>query len=177
MLTFNFLCADGMSTPKPTGSTTPRARSTSRVRFDLGANEAHSPEVARRKKSRSRDRDRPRDREQQGSDSEGAERQHKHHHHGSGRRKKHRRHDHEEDGEELMHDQYDRPPSSATRGRRGDEDDSDGTVEMPRRFDDNGNSKEGGGGLEDLLGGLASKFLGGGDEGEEGRSGRRRHRH
>lgn len=77
-----------------------------------------------------------------------------------------------------MNDKYDRPPSGAPR-----DDESDGTIELPERFDEHGNRKEGGhtDPLEAILGGLASKFLGGGGGGggdeEEGRSGRRRHRH
>ena len=84
-----------------------------------------------------------------------------------------------------MNDKYERPPSSSTgrsgRGsRRDDDEESEGTIELPSRFDEHGNRKaEGGDGLEALLGGLASKFLGGGgEEGDDGaRSGRRRHRH
>jgi hypothetical protein len=80
-----------------------------------------------------------------------------------------------------MNDKYDRPPSSAASGSGGrrrdrDEEGSDGTVELPERFDEQGNRKpEGGAALEQLLGNLASRFLGGDDD--EGRSGRRRSRH
>jgi hypothetical protein len=66
-----------------------------------------------------------------------------------------------------MHDKYERPP---------DDNDSNATEELPDRFDADGNRKpERSDPLEQLIGNLASRFLGGGEEEERG--GRRRHRH
>lgn len=145
----------------------PRARSTSRVRFNLDANEAHSPEAVRRRSRRTSTRD---DRERESwSDSETTKRKHR-------RRRKH-----------SSHDDHGRGHSSNRDANAGDEEDSDGTVEMPARFDRHGNKiDETPDSLQALLGGLASKFFsgeegsggGGGGGGErDGRSGRRRHRH
>lgn len=129
-----------------------RARSTSRVRFNLDANEAHSPETARRRSTKQEDRY---------SDSETTKRRH--------RRRKSKR-DSKNHGGDLMNDTYERPPSGATH-----DDDSDRTVELPERFDKHGNKiAETPDTLQDLLGNLASRFLGGDDD---SRSGRRRHRH
>jgi len=171
------------------GVTTPRARSSSRVRFNLDANEAHSPELSKKAPARSSGSG-----EESGGERKGRRRKSKRHR-DDGEHREHRsdrehderrehRSDHrssrdlrdERDGHrdspQLMHDKYDRPPSSAPR-----DDESDGTIELPERFDKNGNPK-GGDALETLLGSLASKFLGGGGGGgaeeEEGRGGRRR---
>ena len=141
---------------------TPRARSMSRVRFDLGANEMHSPEAAKKKAT-----------DERFSDSEvTGDRKRRH------RRRKHRG-ESSRDSPQLMNDKYERPPSGVHR-----DDESDGTVELPERFDENGNRKgESSDPLEQLIGNLASRFLGGGGGGEEqggdrdSRSGRRRHRH
>lgn len=130
------------------------------MRFNLDANEAHSPETARRRSAR------------QGesySDGESSKRRHR-------RRKKHD----SKDSGGLMHDKYERPPSGTT---NDEGEDSDGTVEMPARFDKHGNKiVETPDTLQTLLGTLASRFLGGDDDAGErdsrdGRSGRRRHRH
>ena len=139
---------------------TPRARSTSRVRFDLDANEAHSPEKARKAAK-----------EERHSDSETT---------GDRKRRHRRRKHHGEDrpSSTLMNDPYERG------ARRDDDNNSEGTVELPERFDEHGNRKAGGGEsnpLEQILGSLASRFMGG-DEQEhsserDSRSGRRRHRH
>lgn len=153
----------------------PRERSQSRVRFNLDANEAHSPEATRKRSNRDYFE------KENLSDSETAKPEHRHRH-------RHRRHrTHGQDGNES-HDG--RRHSEATHSNRNDEDenDSDGTVEMPARFDRHGNKiAETPDSLQTLLGSLASKFLGGeeGGQGEErrgsgggdGRSGRRRHRH
>lgn len=139
---------------------TPRARSSSRVRFNLDANTAHSPETPKK---------RP---EQRFSDTETSGDKKKRH-----RRKKHRdRGERDRGGEasrdspQLMNDKYERAPK---------DDDSDDTEELPDRFDEHGNKKaESGDPLEHLLGNLASRFLGGGGNDEsDSRSGRRRHRH
>lgn len=144
------------------GLRTPRARSTSRVRFNLGANTALSP-------------DKPRDQDNRHSDTENsADRKQRRRH-----RRRHR-HDDDDDGEQrsssnrdstgLMHDPYDRDRSSRHESDR-DSRVSDATVDMPERFDEQGNRREQGAGedLQDLLGGLASKFLGGGGGGGAGR--------
>lgn len=152
------------------GVSTPRARSTSRVRFDLSSNTEHSPETSRKSAQRSTDTD---DR-----DSKDGERKHRR------RRKKHRSHgdgDEPRDSPRLMHDKYEHDPKDS---------DSDGTVDLPPRFDEQGNRAaegpgdhlsdkinellSGRGGLGGLLGGL----LGNEDHGnDDGRSGRRRSRH
>lgn len=68
-----------------------------------------------------------------------------------------------------MNDKYERAP---------DDNDSDVTEDLPDRFDEHGNRKpEKSDPLEQLIGNLASKFLGGGDGDDDSRSGRRRHRH
>ena len=149
------------------GVSTPRARSSSRVRFNLDKNEYNSPEAPKK---------RP---EERFSDSETNKDQKRRH-----RRRKHRDRDDDRskgkeregshrDSPQLMNDKYDRAPR---------DDASDVTEDLPDRFDEKGNRKGEGGGsgdpLEALLGGLASKFLGGGGGSEDGeRHGRRRHRH
>lgn len=75
-----------------------------------------------------------------------------------------------------MNDKYEHPPRSSTdEGGR-----SDGTEDLPERFDSKGNKKSEDP-LNDLISGLASRFLGGqqqggGEEEDDGRRGRR-HRH
>ena len=136
----------------------PRARSTSHVRFNPRV-EAHSPEETRRSK--------PEDRY---SDTEVADDRKRRH-----RRRKKR--DSKHSSGDLMNDKYERPPSGS---HYADDDDgygSDGTIEMPRRFDKHGNKiGEGDDALQNLLGGLASRFFSGGGD-DDSRGGRRRHRH
>lgn len=153
MLTFCF--ADGMSTP--------RQRSSSRVRFDLGSNTAHSPDASRRKDDAKRgDPDNDRHSEPETSDN-----------------RKHRRRKRKGKDREREHQtSRDRSPSE----------NSDGTIELPARFDEQGNRKH-----EDPLaqkinelingqggaGGLFKTLLGGGKDAggdDEGRSSRRRSR-
>lgn len=81
-----------------------------------------------------------------------------------------------------MNDKYERPPRSTTTddGDRGD--DSDATETLPDRFDSKGNKKGEQDSLNELISGLASRFLGsqqqqGGGEGEEDERRGRRHRH
>jgi hypothetical protein len=150
--------ADGMSTPRA-----PRSRSQSRVRFNLDANETHSPE-ARRSDERHTDTESSSDRKHR-------------------RNRKRREDGRSRDGGDghrshgLMHDKYEGEPES----------DSDGTIELPDRFDEHGNRKPerdplaeglnrilGDVGFGDILGRLAG---GTHDDDEGGRSGRRRHRH
>ncbi|KAK3718066.1 hypothetical protein LTR37_005492, partial [Vermiconidia calcicola] len=165
---------DGVNTP-----TSPRARSSSRVRFDLGANEMHSPESSRKKAATT---------EERVSDPEtNGDRKRRHRHSKRKHRDRDRDRDREGDRESslgLVRDKYDRPPS----GSGADNDrNSDGTVDLPERFDEHGNRKQegagGGDALEQILGGLASRFLGGGgggggdDDRGSDRSARRRHRH
>lgn len=164
------------------GLATPRARSSSRVRFDLGANEAHSPEA-------------PKKSTRQDDETDGGDRHRRHRHsdkrssrHQHRERSRSRDRDRDRDSTSLMNDKYERPPSSAAgpsgsgksrrRDRDDDEEESEGTVDLPERFDEHGNPKaESGDALQQLLGNLASRFLGGDGEEEEGRSGRRRSRH
>lgn len=66
-----------------------------------------------------------------------------------------------------MNDKYERAPN---------DNDSDATEELPPRFDEHGNRRpERSDPLEQLIGNLTSRFLGGGENEERG--GRRRHRH
>ena len=136
------------------GVSTPRARSSSRVRFNLDANQYNSPEQSKKRV------------EERFSDSETHDDRKRRH-----RKRKHRRdEDGARDSPQLMHDQYERAPKDR-------DNESDSTEDLPERFDQNGNPKhQQGDPLELLLGGLASRFLGGGAE-EEERHGRRRHRH
>ena len=137
-----------------------RERSQSRVRWNLAANESISPEESRKENEERTDE----------SESTG-ERKH---------RRRHRRDEERLRGGEghrdspgLMHDKY--------------ESDSEGTVELPQRFDEHGNKKTdgdpladginkllGGSGLADLLGRLGG---GGQDDDDTSRGSRRRHRH
>ena len=87
------------------------------------------------------------------------------------RRRKHRDRGRDGDGAsrdsaQLMNDKYERAPR---------DNESDTTEDLPERFDKDGNPKHESDPIEQLLGGLASRFLGGGGEDEE-RHGRRRHR-
>jgi hypothetical protein len=149
------------------GVATPRARSTSRVRFDLGANEAHSPETPRKAQERFSDSETSGDRKRRHKHSKRSSRHHR-------ERSRDRESRHSTDSPQLMNDKYERPPRS--RRHRDDDEGSEGTIELPERFDEQGNRKaEGGDPLEQLLGGLASKFLGGGDD--DDRSSRRGRRH
>lgn len=163
-------CSDGVSTPRAE-----RSRSRSRVRFDLASNTEHSPEQQRKAKEA-----------QRSSDSEATG-------DGQHRRRRKRRSDRGGDEEkarpssQLMNDKYERGPA---------ESDSDGTVELPSRFDEHGNRVDGGGdqltntitqllgnaGIANLLGSLGGggrdRDGGGGRDRDDdgGRSGRRRHR-
>ncbi|KAK5114533.1 hypothetical protein LTR62_002468 [Meristemomyces frigidus] len=148
---------DGISTPRPS-----RSRSQSRVRFNLDANESISPETTRQSdESEAKSERRHRHRKRRGGISS--------EHHGAGDARR-------GDNSSLMHDQYERQPES----------DSEGTVELPPRFDKQGNRKTedpladglsrllGEGGLGDILGRLTGGR--GQDSDGGGRSGRRRHR-
>lgn len=146
------MCADSVRTP--------RARSTSRVRFNLDANELHSPEAPKR---------RPEERFSDTETSGDQKRRHRRRKHRDGN--KHRDRDRGEgtsrDSPQLMHDKYERPPN---------DNDSNATEELPDRFDEHGNRRpERSDPLEQLIGNLASRFLGSGEDEERG--GRRRHRH
>jgi len=147
-----------VSTPKQA-----RSRSQSRVRFDLDANTMHSPDSRRKT------------REERHSDSEtSGDRKHRRHRRKQGDRA--RDNDGQRDSPQLMHDNYERDP----------EEESDGTIELPERFDEHGNRKADDDplalGINRILGdaGLASileRLTGGGGHGDDsGRSGRRRHR-
>jgi len=178
---------------------TPRPRSSSRVRFDLESNIAHSPDSSRRKDDAKRDDPS----EQRHSDTETSDdRKHRRRHRKKGKERAHDDDDgdrprdrdrHRSDADDrkrgstgLMHDKYDR-------GRAEDE---DSVIDLPDRFDKHGNPKpedplaakindllSGRGGGGDLIKTLAEGFLGGGgstsdnhggaDE-EEGRRRRRR---
>lgn len=155
-----FASADGLSTP--------RQRSSSRVRFDLGSNTAHSPDASRRKDDAKRGPDYDRHSDTETSD----DRKHRR------RKRKGKERDRDRDGRHQTTSARDRSPSE----------DSDGTIELPDRFDEQGNRKH-----EDPLaqkinelingqggaGGLFKALLGGGNDGgsgDEGRSSRRRSR-
>lgn len=154
---------------------TPRQRSSSRVRFDLESNTAHFPDASRRKDDAKRD-DPGADRH---SDTETSD------------DRKHRRR--KRKGKERNRDdpQQKRDRQQASRDRSPSED-SDGTIDLPARFDDQGNRKHedplaqkindlingqgGAGGIfKALLGGGSDTGGGGGGE-DEGRSSRRRSR-
>ncbi|TKA78877.1 hypothetical protein B0A55_03806 [Friedmanniomyces simplex] len=150
---------DGVSKPK-----LQRERSQSRVRFNLDANEAISPEASRKGND-----ERHTDSESKNDD-----------------RKHHRRRRRGEDERGRGGDGHRDSPGS-TRDKYERESESDGTVELPERFDEQGNKKPdgdpladgitkllGGAGFADLLGRLGG---GGGQDEDSGRSGRRRHRH
>ncbi len=152
--------ADGVITPRQA-----RSRSQSRVRFNLYANQAISPEASRKGINDERHTD---------SESKGDDRHHRRRRRGGDERGR---------GGDGHRD----PPGSTRDPRYERENDSDNTVELPERFDEQGNRKPdgdpladgitkflGGTGFADLLGRLGGG--GGGDEEDNGRSGRRRHR-
>lgn len=152
---------------------TPRQRSSSRVKFDLGSNTAHSPDASRRKDDAKRgDPDTDRHSDSETSDD-----------------RKHRRR--KRKGKERVRDTHHyRNDQRAPRDHSPSED-SDGTIELPDRFDEQGNRKHedplaqkinelingqgGAGGLfKALLGGGNDAGGGGGDDDE--RPSRRRSR-
>ncbi|KAK1050734.1 hypothetical protein LTR74_016958 [Friedmanniomyces endolithicus] len=152
--------ADGLITPRQA-----RSRSQSRVRFNLDANQAISPEASRKGINDERHTD---------SESKGDDRHHRRRRRGGDERGR---------GGDGHRDS----PGSTRDPRYERENDSDNTVELPERFDEQGNRKPdgdpladgitrflGGTGFADLLGRLGGG--GGGDEEDTGRSGRRRHR-
>lgn len=183
------MSADGVSTP--------RARSTSRVRFDLDSNVAHSPEATRRKDDAKRgdpselreidiEQSDERKHRRRSKRSKGKERERDGHY-------SHR--DEGEDRERRGHDRDRNRDRERERDRGDNDDDSDGTVDLPDRFDENGNRKPedplaqkinellgGQGGAGNLFKGLMGGLLGGqgggggGEDSDEGRSSRRRHR-
>ena len=135
------------------------------MRFDLDSNTLHTlhPPDASRKA------------QEDGGDGgeEGGEKKHRRRRRKRGTEEKEKaRH---RDSPQLMHDKYDRAP---------EEEDSDGTVELPPRFDERGEPKQGdplADKINDLLGGsglgnILGRVLGGESEDDGGRSGRRRHR-
>lgn len=117
-----------------TGSSTPRARSTSRVRFDLGSNVAHSPDDSRHHRQLSTDDSGGRSRDRDGPNDE----------HRTGRSRNRR------PSSTLMNDPYERRTSGS---------DSDETVDLPARFDEHGNRKPDTGG-HDLAARLSEMFGG-----------------
>ncbi|KAK1025399.1 hypothetical protein LTR33_017749 [Friedmanniomyces endolithicus] len=152
--------ADGVITPRQA-----RSRSQSRVRFNLDANQAISPEASRKGINDERQID---------SESKSDDRHHRRRRRGGDERGR---------GGDGHRDS----PGSTRDTRYDRETDSDNTVELPERFDEQGNRKPdgdpladgitkflGGAGFADLLGRLGGG--GGGDEEDTGRSGRRRHR-
>ncbi|KAK0829138.1 hypothetical protein LTR03_016350 [Friedmanniomyces endolithicus] len=152
--------ADGVITPRQA-----RSRSQSRVRFNLDANQAISPEASRKGINDERQID---------SESKSDDRHHRRRRRGGDERGR---------GGDGHRDS----PGSTRDTRYDRETDSDNTVELPERFDEQGNRKPdgdpladgitkflGGAGFADLLGRLGGG--GGGDEEDTGRSGMRRHR-
>ncbi|KAK5137149.1 hypothetical protein LTR08_000654 [Meristemomyces frigidus] len=150
---------DGVTTPRAE-----RSRSRSRVRFDLASNTEHFDETQRKVKEEVEE-----ERQSEGGEANG-ERKHR-------RRKKNHG---ARPSSQLMNDKYDREPR---------ESDSDGTVDLPSRFDEHGNrADEGGDQLTSTINNLLGQAgftnflnsLGGGGAGadneDDGRSGRRRHR-
>lgn len=149
------------------------------MKFDLGSNTTHSPDASRRKDDAKRSD--PSDKTN--SDTETSDNR-KH------RRRKRKGKDREEsrrDDPDLMHDPHER------RSRDDRDNDSDGTVDLPPRFDEQGNRKPGEDDLaakiNDLLSGkggaggifksIAGEFLGGqggGGESDGESKSRRRHR-
>jgi len=146
----------------------PRSRSHSRVRFDLEQNVEHSPE-ARRSKGKERVVE-----DRHGGGDDGNDRGHRHHRpgdeYGGSDRGRHR------PSSQLMNDKYDREPKDS---------DSEGTVELPARFDERGNRMpEGADPLAQAINGLLGSsaladFFAGRSrrDDDDGRSGRHRHRH
>ncbi|KAF2174156.1 hypothetical protein M409DRAFT_49023 [Zasmidium cellare ATCC 36951] len=176
--------ADGLSTP--------RQRSTSRVRFDLDSNVAHSPEASRRKDDAKRgDPSEPRQSDTETSD----DRKHRRRSKRKGKeRERDSHHSHRDEGDDHERRSHDRE-RNRERDRGDKDDDSDDTVDLPDRFDENGNRKAedplaqkinellgGQGGAGNLFKGLVGGLLGGqgggggGEDDDEGRSSRRRHR-
>lgn len=111
-----YILADGLISPKAV--TPPRTRSNSRVRFDLDSNVEH-PHEMRERRAGSRDR-------RSYSDSEDTVMPSRH----DTRTRRRRRE--RDPASQLFNDKYDRSPHDS---------DSDGTVELPRRFDEHGNRK------------------------------------
>jgi len=156
---------------------TPRQRSSSRVRFDLESNTAHFPDASRRKDDAKRD-DPGNDRH---SDTETSD-DRKH------RRKKRKGKDQERERDDP-HQQRDRQQASRD---RSPSEESDGTIDLPARFDEQGNRKHedplaqkinelingqgGAGGIFKALLGGGGQDAGGGGGTDEGRSSRRRSR-
>ncbi|KXT04074.1 hypothetical protein AC578_4954 [Pseudocercospora eumusae] len=161
------------------GVATRRPRSTSRVRFDLESNIAHSPDASRRKDDAKRDD--PRD-ERRSSDNEDGKRRHRGRRHrdkgkereGDSRGDREDRRGGKRDSTGLMHDKYDREP----------DEDSEATIDLPDRFDEQGNRKaedplaekindllSGKGGAGNIFKSLAEGFLGGEQHGSGGGGG------
>ncbi|KAI7209978.1 hypothetical protein KC333_g8471 [Hortaea werneckii] len=174
--------ADGVEAPPRPPPQQQRERSQSRVRFNLDNNTEHSPETRRK----NHNRDMQKEGYQDGS--------------GTGRtkqkrsRRRERDDHHESDGE--TNERSRRKPSSSSKSRkdrheREERDDdvssSDGTVELPPRFDKHGDRLNDD---DDPLANTLHKFLGqagftdflnhlggGNDENDDRRAGRHRHRH
>ena len=133
------------------------------MRFDLGANTTHSPEQRRRQLDGG-DRTTT-DTSRNSSERAGRARRRPAEERGRPPRRRH--------STGLMHDKYDDPPGS----------DSEGTVELPPRFDENGNRRPENDALAESLNKLLSEvgfteLLGrlAGDDAGRGRGDRRRRR-
>ncbi|KAI7348147.1 hypothetical protein KC354_g13706 [Hortaea werneckii] len=175
--------ADGVETPpRPPPPQQQRERSQSRVRFNLDNNTEHSPETRRKTHNRVMQKEGY-------QDSSGTSRTKKK------RSRRRERDDHyESDGE--TNERSRRRPSSSSKSKkdkheREERDDdvpsSDGTVELPPRFDKHGDRLNDD---DDPLANTLHKFLGqagftdflnhlggGNDENDDRRGGRHRHRH
>lgn len=172
--------ADGVETPaRPPQQQ--RERSQSRVRFNLDNNTEHSPETRRKNHTR--------DNQKHGHENSSETSRTK-----KKRSRRHERDDHyESDGE--TNERSRRKPSSSSKSRKDnnerekpddDESSSDGTVELPPRFDKHGDRLND----DDPLATTLNKFLGqagftdflshlggGNNENDDRRGGRHRHRH
>lgn len=113
------LSPDGVNPPTPTPPP-PRGRSTSRVRFDLDSN-VNYPDTSSARRAGSGSR-----RSYSDSEETLSPRRHRH--------RQPRRRTRRDPSSQLFNDKYDRPPDAA-------DSESDGTVDLPPRFDENGNRK------------------------------------
>jgi len=189
-LSLLYRCSRGVlltSVPAADGLRTPRARSSSRVRFDLGSNVAFSPEDPRRQSTsgeqseRSSDKQGHQRRRSRSGDRSGRDRQPATDDDSQDDRRSRRRRRRKDPASQLFNDKYDRPPS-------GNHSDSEETVELPPRFDEQGNKTPEGDNfaekIQDMLTGKGMagqlfKGLMGGEESDGGKgssSGRRRRR-
>jgi len=141
---------------------TPRARSLSRVRFNL---DDRSDDATRKKENTrsKRSSQHPDNNTDAYSEQRESNDRRRHHHHRDSQQDP--RHSRNTKGSSRP-----RHRSSRHDGADDEADESDTTVDMPARFDRHGNRVyETADSLQQILGSLASKFLSGGDEGKRRR--------